>query len=121
MLLVSLPESEIEQGGEVGRDMLEQLSHVVGRIEAVWKLVTASESFEIVRRRLFTESVDYAARDAILDAFSRMYRMGNLRSHPVSPRMRVVPAEVGDMDENAHPFCKGGDPGLISERQPFKT
>ncbi len=74
MLLVSLPESNIEVGGEAGQKALEILSHIVGRIESVWKPVTATESFEIVRRRLFADDVDYPARDAALQAFNTMYR-----------------------------------------------
>jgi hypothetical protein len=74
MLLISLPESDIEIGGEAGKKALETLSHVVGRLESVWKPVTATESFEIVRRRLFTTEVDYAARDAVLSAFGDLYR-----------------------------------------------
>ncbi len=74
MLLVSLPESDIEVGGEAGKEALNRLAHIVGRIESVWKPVTATESFEIVRRRLFASDVEYAARDAVLQAFSHMYR-----------------------------------------------
>ncbi len=47
---------------------------MVGRIESVWKPVTANESFEIVRRRLFASAVDFAARDAAVNAFGDMYR-----------------------------------------------
>ena len=74
MLLISLPESNIEVGGEAGQAALNTLSHIVGRIESVWKPVTATESFEIVRRRLFASDVEYAARDAVLLAFNNMYR-----------------------------------------------
>ena len=74
MMIVSLPESDIEIGGEAGRAVLDTLSHVVGRIESIWKPVTATESFEIVRRRLFSTEVDYAARDAVVNAFGDMYR-----------------------------------------------
>ncbi len=74
MLLVSIPESNIEIGGEAGRKTLNTLSHIIGRIESVWKPVTASESFEIVRRRLFATEIDYAARDAVVSAFGDMYR-----------------------------------------------
>ncbi len=74
MLLVSLPESDIEVGGEAGKEALNRLAHIVGRIESVWKPVTATESFEIVRRRLFASDVEYAARDAVLQAFNNMYR-----------------------------------------------
>ncbi|MCP4425128.1 MAG: ATP-binding protein [Chloroflexi bacterium] len=58
MLLISLPSSDIEVGGEAGKAALETLSHIVGRIESVWKPVTVTESFEIVRRRLFASEVD---------------------------------------------------------------
>jgi predicted AAA+ superfamily ATPase len=74
MMLLSLPESDIEIGGEAGRAALETLAHIVGRIESIWKPVTATESFEIVRRRLFATEIDYAARDAVVDAFGNMYR-----------------------------------------------
>jgi predicted AAA+ superfamily ATPase len=74
LLLISLPESDIEIGGEAGKKVLEVMAHVVGRIEAIWQPVSATESFEIVRRRLFATSIDYAARDAAVDAFGDMYR-----------------------------------------------
>ncbi len=74
MLLVSIPESDIEVGGEAGKVVLNTLAHIVGRIESVWKPVTTIESFEIVRRRLFASEVDYAARDAVIHAFGDLYR-----------------------------------------------
>jgi predicted AAA+ superfamily ATPase len=74
MLLISLPASDIEIGGEAGRKALETLSHVVGRIESIWKPITPTESFEIVRRRLFASEIDYAARDAVVNAYGDMYR-----------------------------------------------
>jgi uncharacterized protein len=77
LLLISLPESDIEIGGKAGKQVLETMAHVVGRVEAVWKPVSATESFEIVRRRLFASDVDYAARDAAVSAFGDMYRSGS--------------------------------------------
>lgn len=74
MLLVSIPESDIEIGGEGGKAALDILAKTIGRIESVWKPVTATESFEIVRRRLFSSEMDYAARDAVLNAFRDMYK-----------------------------------------------
>jgi uncharacterized protein len=74
MLLVSLPESAIEMGGPIGEQVLEIVGHSVGRMESVWKPVSPNESFEIVRRRLFSDNVDYAARDAVVEAFATMYR-----------------------------------------------
>ncbi|MEZ4730226.1 MAG: DUF499 domain-containing protein [Caldilineaceae bacterium] len=76
LLLVSVPESEIEVGGEGGKAALNILANTIGRIESVWKPVTANESFEIVRRRLFNSEIDYAARDAVIAAFQKMYTEG---------------------------------------------
>lgn len=73
MLLVSIPESDNEIGGEGGKAALEILAKTIGRVESVWKPVTATESFEIVRRRLFTTEMDYAARDAVVSAFRELY------------------------------------------------
>lgn len=81
MLLVSIPESNIEIGGEGGKASLDILANTIGRIESVWKPVTATESFEIVRRRLFSSDMDYAARDAVLSAFREMYS-GNSGEFP---------------------------------------
>ncbi|HMN11516.1 MAG TPA: DUF499 domain-containing protein [Bellilinea sp.] len=73
LLVISIPQSRIEIGGEGGQETLNILSHIVGRMEAVWRPITAIESFEIVRRRLFASEVDYAAQDAVMDAFAAMY------------------------------------------------
>jgi hypothetical protein len=74
VLLVSIPESDVEIGGEGGRATLDVLTKVIGRLESVWKPVTATESFEIVRRRLFAGDMDFAARDAVVKEFRRLYR-----------------------------------------------
>jgi predicted AAA+ superfamily ATPase len=67
-------QDEIEIGGEGGRAALVRLQNVFGRLEAVWKPATSTESFEIVRRRLFQPIAEYAARDATCRAFSEMYQ-----------------------------------------------
>ena len=52
-LVVTLPESEAELGGEVGQYALRQLENLLGRIEAVWEPLAVNEAYEVVRRRLF--------------------------------------------------------------------
>jgi len=96
MLLISVPESDIEVGGEAGKAALNTLSHIIGRIESVWKPVTTVESFEMVRRRLFTSQVDYAARDAVINAFGDMYRnaAGEFSSLPGLVNARAFPAHA---------------------------
>ncbi|MDU6749225.1 MAG: Swt1 family HEPN domain-containing protein, partial [Bradyrhizobium sp.] len=64
LLVVSLPASDtagsphtqaddVEVGGIRGREALDRLRNVVGRVESSWRPATAEEGFEIVRRRLF--------------------------------------------------------------------
>src|SRR5207244_5582530 len=55
MLVVSIPASDIEVGGEAGKEALARLSNVIFRQEASWKPASSEEGFEIVRRRLFAE------------------------------------------------------------------
>ena len=76
MLVVAIPASDIEVGGEGGRQALTRLLNVVGRMETSWKPATADEGFEIVRRRLF-ESVPpelERERDAVVHRFGELYR-----------------------------------------------
>jgi predicted AAA+ superfamily ATPase len=72
-MLASLPESEREAGSEHGIAALKALEHYFGRVQAIWKPVSTDESFEIVRRRLFTEIRDRTAADAVCRAFADHY------------------------------------------------
>lgn len=76
LLVVSIPASDIEVGGEGGRAALERLKNVIGRVESSWTPASADEGFEIVRRRLFDDiSADSAPhRDVVVKAFSNLYR-----------------------------------------------
>ena len=64
-------------GGQRGRDALQRLRNVIGRVEAPWRPASAEESFGIVRRRLFQTFVDaaqFTARDVVARGFSDLYR-----------------------------------------------
>lgn len=88
LLVISLPASDtatsphaqandVEVGGQRGRDALDRLRNVIGRVEAVWRPATAEEGFEIVRRRLFEPMTDpdqFRDRDVVARAFVDLYR-----------------------------------------------
>lgn len=88
LLVVSLPASgmqdsphtqadDAEVGGQRGREALDWLRNVVGRLESSWRPADAEESFEIVRRRLFEPMMDpdkLRTRDITARAFARHYR-----------------------------------------------
>jgi predicted AAA+ superfamily ATPase len=76
MLVVSIPASDIEVGGEAGKQALDRLSNVIFRQEASWKPASPEEGFEIVRRRLFEDVPSELARerDAVVAAFGDLYQ-----------------------------------------------
>jgi len=88
LLVISLPASDtggsphtqaddVEVGGQRGREALDRLRNVVGRVEASWRPASAEEGFEIVRRRLFepmAEPAQFKDRDVVARAFADFYR-----------------------------------------------
>ena len=74
IVVASIPESDIEIGGEAGKTALETIEHTFGRMESIWKPVAAHEGFEVVRRRLFLPCKDPVARETVCNAFSQMYQ-----------------------------------------------
>lgn len=85
LVVASIPESAIEIGGESGQETLRAIEHTFGRMEAIWKPVTAGEGFEVVRRRLFRDCKDDSARERVCSAFSQLYQ-DNPGDFPVDAR-----------------------------------
>ena len=86
MLVVSLPQSDIEIGeGDGGREVLRTIEKHFGRLQSVWSPVEAHESFEIVRRRLFQPCRREKERDEICAAFATMYRKSK-QTFPIQTR-----------------------------------
>lgn len=76
LLLVSIPASDNEIGGDWGQRALSRLKNAIGRVESSWRPASPDEGFEIVRRRLFEPITDrqaFVARDAVARAFVGMY------------------------------------------------
>lgn len=74
VVVLSIPVSEYEVGGEGGTETLKKLQMVVGRAEASWRPASTEEGFEIVRRRLFEPIADHRTRDSVARAFAEMYQ-----------------------------------------------
>jgi len=77
LVVASIPSSDIEIGGEAGKEVLARLRNIFSRMESAWRPASADESFEIVRRRLFQPVNDnglFASRDAVCRAFAEYYR-----------------------------------------------
>jgi predicted AAA+ superfamily ATPase len=88
LLVVSLPASDtatespsaaedVEVGGARGRQALDRLRNVIGRVESSWRPASAEEGFEIVRRRLFqplSGNDAFKARDVVARSFADLYR-----------------------------------------------
>ena len=98
LLVISLPASDttgsphtqsddVEVGGQRGREALDRLRNVVGRVESSWRPASAEEGFEIVRRRLFEPLIDQAQfkdRDVVARAFADLYRTNEQEFPPAS-------------------------------------
>lgn len=105
LLLVSIPASDVrlddaeasasdlEIGGANGRAALQRLQHVVSRVAHNWTPASSGESFEIVRRRLFTEPDAEGRRkiDATVRRFAEYYRN---QSGELPPETRQVEYET---------------------------
>lgn len=88
LLVISLPASDtagsphtqaddVEVGGQRGREALDRLRNVVGRVESSWRPASAEEGFEIVRRRLFeplAERAEFKDRDVVARSFAELYQ-----------------------------------------------
>lgn len=85
LVVASIPESDIEIGGEAGKTALEAIEHHFSRTESVWKPVVATEGYEVVRRRLFLDCKEPSKRDEVCSAFSQMY-WSNPSDFPVEAR-----------------------------------
>jgi len=103
LLVISLPASDtsgsppnfshghsddVEVGGTRGREALDRLRNVVGRVESSWRPASAEEGFEIVRRRLFrplTDPEHFKQRDVVARAFADFYR-ANQAEFPTETR-----------------------------------
>ena len=79
LVVASLPASDIETGGQAGRDALARLENTFSRVESVWKPASAQEGFEIVRRRLFEDipAEKIPERDAAVRGFVDFYRQNS--------------------------------------------
>jgi predicted AAA+ superfamily ATPase len=96
LLVISLPASDtqgsphtqaddVEVGGQRGREALDRLRNVVGRVESSWRPASAEEGFEIVRRRLFeplSDPAQFKDRDVVARAFADFYRTQNQEFPP---------------------------------------
>ncbi|MBL7047800.1 MAG: ATP-binding protein, partial [Candidatus Marinimicrobia bacterium] len=74
ILLASLPESDLEVGGNMGQRALNSLEKYFARVESVWKPVATEEAFEIVRRRLFDSVGDSGELNKVCKSFADFYR-----------------------------------------------
>jgi len=99
LLAASLPSSEMESGGEGGKEALRILKHTFSRVKTSWRAASNNEGFEIVRRRLFQDVTDYRKRDATIRMYLDMYQTGKAQ-FPT----RVHDAEYRKRMEAAYPF-----------------
>jgi predicted AAA+ superfamily ATPase len=95
LVVGSLPESGAEVGNQRGREALLSLEKVFGRVQSAWTPAQGTETFEIIRRRLFQEldADDVKARDQTVKAFVSYYK-NNSGDFPTEVRDRAYEAQL---------------------------
>ena len=81
IMVVTLPQSTEEAGGEAGAEAMDRLDSILARVEAVWEPLAVNETFEVVKRRLFGQLIDEKAMHTTCETFARMYS-SNRREFP---------------------------------------
>ncbi len=76
LIVGSLPESEIEAGQEQGREALRRLEKLFGRVQSAWEPAQGTETYAVVRRRLFQELDEAGERERkrTIERFRKLYR-----------------------------------------------
>jgi hypothetical protein len=74
MMVVTLPSSYLEDYGERKEESLARLNKIFGRLESIETPVKGEEVYAIVRRRLFENEVDEAARQAVIHEYFKLYQ-----------------------------------------------
>jgi uncharacterized protein len=103
LVIGSLPESDIEAGGEKGIAALRRLQTVFGRVHSPWLPASGDETYEIIRRRLFQalDSDGERARDETVKAFHDLYRKNAAEFPPDAKEARY--AELLRLSYPIHP------------------
>lgn len=89
LVVGSLPASRSEVGDDRGWAALLQLQQVFGRVQAAWTAAQGTETYEIIRRRLFQEldADGERAREQAVKAFTSYYK-NNAGEFPSDARDR---------------------------------
>jgi len=95
LIVGALPESRTEVGDERGWAALLQLEKVFGRVQSAWAPAQGTETFEIIRRRLFQEldADGLKARDQAIRAFLSFYK-NNSGEFPSDARDRAYEVQL---------------------------
>ncbi len=103
LIVGSLPESDLEAGGEKGVKALRRLQTVFGRVHSPWLPASGDETYEIIRRRLFQtlDSDGERARDETVKAFHDLYRKNPAEFPPEAKEARY--AELLRLSYPIHP------------------
>jgi hypothetical protein len=95
LVVGALPKSGAEVGNQRGREALLSLEKVFGRKQSAWTPAQGTETFEIIRRRLFQEldADGIKARDQAVKAFLSYYK-NNSGDFPTEVRDRAYEAQL---------------------------
>ncbi|MDI6868426.1 MAG: DUF499 domain-containing protein [Coprothermobacterota bacterium] len=74
LLVLTLPSSLLEQYDEEAQRALEQMEHIIGRMETIYTPVDEVEISEIIRKRLFEDLGDPSIHRQVAEAYYHLYQ-----------------------------------------------
>ena len=72
-LVLTVPEAGIEIGDTASSAVEASIRHITRRLDKSWQPLEARETYEIIRRRLFSDEIDVDERARTCQAFASMY------------------------------------------------
>ena len=79
LVVATIPESNIEIGGEAGAEALAEIEHTFGRLESIWKPVAAGEGFEVMQVDWFL--LEYGVDKVLLKKQKNISRLSIIHWH----------------------------------------
>jgi len=74
LLVLTLPSSLLEQYDEEAQRALEQMEHIIGRMETIYTPVDEVEISEIIRKRLFEDLGDLSIQRQVAENYCHLYQ-----------------------------------------------
>jgi hypothetical protein len=99
LLVITLPFHQYEDYSETTRNTLDQVNHILGRLETTETPIEREEFYPLVTKRLIEEVISNEERDKIISHYIQLYR-----SHRTDFPERIMSPDYVNRMKEAYPF-----------------